>query len=81
MYSPDDILWLFTKPKTRTQMNPIEEQKNMCHMVRVMGKGKPEKASSLSWGYIGVGGGEVRVHREQGAESQGINESHNLIHM
>ena len=34
-------------PSTRTQMKPTAEQKDMCHMVSVMGKGKPEKASSL----------------------------------
>ena len=41
-------------------MMPTNEQKNMCHMVSVMGYGKPEKASSLFVLLFG-GGGERRV--------------------
>lgn len=37
-------------PSTRTHTKPTAEQKDMCHMVSVMGKGKPEKASSLEQG-------------------------------
>jgi hypothetical protein len=40
-YSRTVMLWLFTRPNTRTAMNPAAEQKAMCHTVRAMGKGKP----------------------------------------
>lgn len=34
-------------PNTRMHRKPTAEQKPMCHMVSVMGKGKPAYASSL----------------------------------
>jgi hypothetical protein len=41
-YSLALMLWLLTSLSTRTAMKPTVEQKVMCHMVRAMGKGKPE---------------------------------------
>lgn len=37
-------------PNTRMHRKPTAEQKPMCHMVSVMGKGKPAYASSLRAG-------------------------------
>ena len=56
MYSAADMLWLLTSLRMRTHMKPIVEQKDMCHTVSAMGKGKPEKASSLREGQGGGSG-------------------------
>jgi hypothetical protein len=46
MYSSTERLKDLVILRTRTQMNPAEEQKAMCQRVSVMGKGNPAKASS-----------------------------------
>ncbi len=46
MYSRAGILWLFTTLSTRTQSTPTKEQKNMCHTVKAIGKGKSLYASN-----------------------------------
>lgn len=46
IYSLNDKLWLLTTRSTRTQRSPTVEQNSICHIVRVIGKGKPEKARS-----------------------------------
>ena len=41
------MLWLFTTRSTLTHMMPTKEQINMCHRVKLIGKGNPEYANNL----------------------------------